>query len=418
MITVNDLICSLSADKDFDCLQDLVKCAIASMDNEGLTSLQNSLPSIIPSDVIDDAIRRNIYREEKEASIRKRNHSIVQLLEWYENKRSHKVMDARKELQNRFLHLTYEEQVMVIRSFVKGCKSDVAWCYNILRYWWSDELLDTIVELWDEQQDERCGWLIARYAPIDIIRERIETLTYDSNYYRLCKRLVKEDWFVIDKERLMKNATSDEQYLWIMSQTKEGLPVKDAFEVLYFRIAIAVNSIRTDIDPHENQYYGLGHVVSKVYIDCGVDDNFYLTHLEGINKMLSSLLWMGYFNEVKAFLTWDKELHAKFMQENSLQFDYIEKNSSSKRESILDLYRKYAEFVAMNFPTDYLYLFDELNEKFKPLGEYIFRSGQGWVRRPPLEMRYINETGRDFSGLPFEELLAYIESVAAENPPF
>lgn len=113
MITVNDLICSLSADKDFDCLQDLVKCAIASMDNEGLAILRNNYPSTISSYIIDDfindAIRRNNYREEKEASIRQRNHSVAQLLEWYENKKSHKVMDARKELQNRFLHLTYEE---------------------------------------------------------------------------------------------------------------------------------------------------------------------------------------------------------------------------------------------------------------------------------------------------------------------
>lgn len=353
MMSGKELIDRVLADIDTPRRIDILRCSVIGMSNDDLDNLESRLPSQYADEIIGDAKQRNNYRSEKEAAVRNRNHSVEQLLVWYQDKKSHKVIAARKELQSRFLHLSYDEQIEVMRCLLKGGKTDREWCYNLLRRWWSDELLEPIVELWDNQQDERCGWLITRYAPIGMIRDRIEALGYDSNYYRLCKRLAAESWFVIDKEKLRKTAKSDVLYLWVMSRTEKGLSLEEGLEVIYRRISETIYYVRADKNPQNDTYYGSSGVLLRLD-ENNTEGNFFLTKIEGMDKMLSSLMWMGYYNEVKAFLAWDNVLHEAFKRENSDLFDYLDRATTDKRGCLLYLYQNYIDYLMNNIPPKYI----------------------------------------------------------------
>lgn len=372
MISGKELIDCISVDIDAPRRCDLLRCSIIGMSNDELDTLEESLPNREADNMIRDAKLRNNYRAEKEAAVRNRNHSIEQLLAWYQDKKSHKVMAARKALQSRFLHLSYDEQMVVMRCLLKGGKTDLEWCYNLLRKWWSDELLEPIVELWDKQQDERCGWLITRYAPIDMIRDRIDALSYDSNYYRLCKRLAAEPWFVIDKEKLRKTAQSDMLYLWIMAHTEKGVSLEEAREIIYRRISETIYFVRANKNPKDNTYYDSRNVLLRLE-DFNKESNFFLTRIEGMDKMLSSLIWMGYYAEVKAFLAWDGGLHEAFMRENSEMFDYLDRATTDARECLLYLFQNYMDYLANHFPAEYVNLFEKVTEELRYYYECVLK---------------------------------------------
>ena len=87
--------------------------------------------------------------------------------------------------------------------------------------------------------------------PVQIIREHVEELSYDSNYYHLCKRLATEPWFEIDRERLLE-LVDDSQFMWVMTLTSGGLSADEAFKVVFGRVAFVVHYYIDNRDDYTN----------------------------------------------------------------------------------------------------------------------------------------------------------------------
>lgn len=407
MITGKELIEQIRSDRLSELDEGLVNAAALCMTNEELDSFYSVLNcNTTYHDIINNARRINDFKSEASANLMKRNHSVNELLMWFNNKRSRKVICARKELQQRFLFLSYDEQLVIIRSMLNGCKTDREWSYGILRKWWSEELLELVIKLWDDYHEEHCGWLVTRYGTIEQLRERISELSYNSNYYRLCKRLAPEPWFLIDKDKLRDAAEEDPDlnYLWIMSQTESGFSGTEAWEIIYKRIARTIKMVSTNLNPYDERYLDGSVILLQLNIYHNILENFYLTHIKGMYKMLASLLRIGQYKQVKEFLEWDQKLHFQFASDYSSHFDYLRRTPHRDREFVLDLFRKYMEFVKEQFPQEYRYLFDS-NDLFQE--ELMFRDKNGNVWGFPREEDFTNETGIDLRGLSTQEKQKY-----------
>lgn len=379
----------------------ILEYASLTMNNDDLKKLEEQLPKDFKYiNIITKAKRRNDFAREQEEAKRVRNHNITELLDWFCYKKSKKVVAARKELQRRFLNLSYKEQIKIIKLMLQGNKGEKEWSYNILRKWWSDELTNFVIKVWDTTHEERCGWLLTRYCTIDQLKARTEELSYSSNYLNLCKRLAGEVWFAIDKEKLKSLVDSDLTYLWIMSQTAEGVTSNEAWQIIYRWIAVAIHYADTDKDPESNRFHDDRNMDFILDLSCysDIEDIFFLTHLKKMDKMLSCMLRMGFYDEAKMFLQWDNLLHKRFLDMYAGQLLAI-KDSPTKDISVVQkLYKKYVQFVSHQFPLEYI---DQLDYwKVLDNSQYLFEY-RGVIHKVSLmsEEEYINATGDDLRGL-------------------
>lgn len=180
-----------------------LKIRLSAMSDAELSSLRESglfsAVGVIVKSIIEERHRKSSYMEQLEAERLWRNEPVRELLALYTNKKSGKVVYARNKLQKRYLSLSYDEQLLVMRTMLKGGKTDREWCYNTLRKRWTDEIKDELMAVWREYKEERCGWLVTKNFSVDVVCQNIDDLSYESNYYNLCKRLVSQDWFHFDK---------------------------------------------------------------------------------------------------------------------------------------------------------------------------------------------------------------------------
>lgn len=300
----------------------LIRFVAKTLCEEELKSIVNMVKSLgdkyemvlyILLEELDLTSRLQSFKDEQNSKIYKKNESVSLLLQWFTDRKSRKVIYARKELQTRFLYLTYNEQVLAMKAMLHGGKKDREWCYKTLRKWWSDELISDIDELWNKYQEERCGWLFPRYMPMELIRQNINNLCYDSNYYQICKRLAGESWFVIDKIRL-RSVSATIQFMWVMSQTPTGLTSTEALQIVFGWIAYIVHSLDCDISSDSHSFtigrksqFCVGAAITNTY------GNLYIQKLYGVDKILASMCKMGLYAEVERLLAIDYELHCEFL---------------------------------------------------------------------------------------------------------
>ena len=310
----------------------------------------------------------NKFKKQLHDRVYRINEPVNILLSQYEDKKSRKVGASKKQLQARFLNLSYDEQIAIVKSFLQGCMSDREWCYNTLRKWWSDELIHPILDAWNTYHEEHCGWLFPRHMPVQIIREHVDELSYDSNYYHLCKRLAAEPWFEIDKERLLE-LVDDSKFMWVMTLTSGGLSADEAFKVVFGRVAFVVHYYIGDRDDYANFYQTYGSASSYVKLSYkDADKVFYMHKLETMNLILSSICKMGLYDEVRQFLEFDEKVHNEFLTKYAVKIDELRNGTPVEQEVMLyDLYYEYARFVAERFPMKYKELLPSGIEEDLPL---------------------------------------------------
>lgn len=66
----------------------------------------------------------NKFKKQLHDKVYRINEPVNILLSQYEDKKSRKVGSSKKQLQARFLNLSYDEQIAIIKSFLQGCMSD------------------------------------------------------------------------------------------------------------------------------------------------------------------------------------------------------------------------------------------------------------------------------------------------------
>lgn len=271
----------------------------------------------------------------------KRNEPVSQLLDWFKNKKRGKFAFARKQLHERFLHLDYEDQIAVIRTFLdRGGKQNREWCYNMLKKWWSEELEGDIIAAWNYFHEQKCGRLFLMHMPSEIIREHMEELSKKLDYDYLCERLVSEPWFEIDKGKLLRS-TDASNYMWIISQSNSVLTLEESTLLLYQEIKPFLSIVgmqpRSYFWPYEWEKH------EKLFKSNKYDeDHFFLRKLGNVENMLSSMCKMGLQEYVKQFLLVDTRIHASFI---STHKHFFEPLKDLKGEKLELLYKKYALFL-------------------------------------------------------------------------
>lgn len=411
MITVQSLIKKLyeAQETGFDNLtvvqKQFLELQVKSLSATDLLCLQKEVAANKPvRQFVDEATLtiRNItaYFNKQEEQRLYRNETVRQLLSLYTDKKSGKVVDARKKLQQRYMFMPYKDQVLVMKAMLKGSKTDREWCYNTLRKRWSDVFEADLLNLWEEYHEERCGWLITRNCEVEVLREYVDELCYDSNYFGLCKRLVMEPWFTIDKERLRFYSGSDEKYLWILSQSRTGLLEKDALELIYKKIAGVIYSLDTETYPDE--WFTVRQDVRQIFSDVNyskVEDNFFMSRTEGMEKMLISMCRMGLEHSVQQFMEKDKAIHDIFVKERESEIAKVGGRSAAYNyDALYQLLKEFAISYAAFFPAEY---------------EYVKKKYEGYF----FPFKRVHEYTQDSNAISAKETKEYIAEASSKSAP-
>ena len=78
------------------------------------------------------------------------NQPIKRLLLDFEDKRSGKVVESRREIRRRFDYLDRPQQVRFLKACFQSCRSDREWAYDEVTKHWDPKFLDIISDLWYE----------------------------------------------------------------------------------------------------------------------------------------------------------------------------------------------------------------------------------------------------------------------------
>lgn len=81
------------------------------------------------------------------------NEPVSVLLDYYNNKRSRKVVYARTQLKRRFEYMDGSEQKQIILSFLNGSKWDVFWGMSKALFRWDNSFIEPIKRYWEVDDD-------------------------------------------------------------------------------------------------------------------------------------------------------------------------------------------------------------------------------------------------------------------------
>ncbi len=130
------------------------------------------------------------------------NQPIRRLLRDFEDKKSGKVVESRREIRRRFDYLDRLQQVRFLKACFQSCKSDREWAYEEVTAHWDPKFKDIIADLWHESHEDGARRCIVKHFPIEFVAQEIESLDSNDTYYDLCLRLCYYYKFSIDKNRL------------------------------------------------------------------------------------------------------------------------------------------------------------------------------------------------------------------------
>ena len=164
----------------------------------------------------------------------KPNTPIKILLSFFEYKKSGKVKEARKEIQQRFDGLDWKDQKRFLHLCLDSCATDRKWAYGKLWWMWDKSFEEKVRRIWEETHEDKAQWSIIQHFPIEYVRAHMDELDNERDYYFLCLRLVAETPdFVVEKNRLTQM-----EYLKVMRRGERMLMEEEARDLLYLVIAL------------------------------------------------------------------------------------------------------------------------------------------------------------------------------------
>lgn len=161
----------------------------------------------------------------------KKNVSIATQIKNYQNKRSGKVTEARKDIQHRFSCLDWKDQKRILSMFLESGKADRDWAYSKLLWMWDDSFSEKVKTLWDQYHEDKCSWVVIRHFPKEFLLERMHELDYGRNYYFICRRLYDSSNWKIDKARL-----SILDFLSLTEEIQASMEDSDALDLLFMLV--------------------------------------------------------------------------------------------------------------------------------------------------------------------------------------
>lgn len=135
----------------------------------------------------------------------KHNTPVATLLKNYQDKKSGKVTESRREIQHRFSGMEWRHQKKILLAFINAGASDRDWASRKMLAYWDNSFIPVVKALWEQYHEKPLSWSILRYFPKEYLKQNIDRLSEGRNYYYLCQRLIDEKDFVIDRTRLYES---------------------------------------------------------------------------------------------------------------------------------------------------------------------------------------------------------------------
>ena len=230
-----------------------------------------------------------------------KNNPIAKVIKNFADKKSGKVTEARKEIQRRFYGLDWKDQKKILTVFLESCISDRAWAYSMLLNMWDATFESIVRNLWDKYHEEKCAWVIIRHFPKDFIKQHIDEFQGERDYYFVCRRLIEEPNFIIDRERL-----SNIDYLMAMYHGNRHVDDEEALNILF--------QIVHEVCVHQYPFLE----VSRSYI-MRRNDTMHVAAFEKISMALYYLEKMHKDEVVCSFRVWESGVQTTIKASKELE---------------------------------------------------------------------------------------------------
>lgn len=155
------------------------------------------------------------------------NYPIKEVLDDYVNRRTGKVVEAKRQLKKRFDGLDHRMQEKVMMAFMEhGGKKEREFIYEKLYgdEFWVDDYIPLVQQWWEQFQDGKMGKVVVKYCPREYILAHLEELDHKCNYATLCLRTGIEP----DPERLPAWT-----YLYVLKTSGGQLRFREGEEVVF-----------------------------------------------------------------------------------------------------------------------------------------------------------------------------------------
>ena len=266
----------------------------------------------------------------KKDTVKHVNVPLQQLLDDFNNTRSGKVHEARRELKKRFEAQSFADQETIIAAFMtKASKTDVVWCakYFVENYaetvvyqgqqfyvvgymFWKDEYLDVIKRHWEHDMDNyKLLKAIVLFDSADYLKERIRLVEAETSgiidrpsYSSLLLKVCEDKCYQLPKARL-----APPQYAYIAAKTGRNITPKEASAALVWAVN---NESRWSFNFNRNLQ---GHLIFRDY------------KYSTLGLSLWSLSKLGYSDIIIAFNEWIKQVIAKLESLKEIDNNVIDK---------------------------------------------------------------------------------------------
>ena len=220
-----------------------------------------------------------------------RNTPASSLIKNFINKKSGKVTESRNEIYTRFDCLDWKHQKKILSAFLDSSKTDRRWAYSKLIWCWDKSFEARLKELWENDHEEKCSWIIIRKFPIKYIIQNLDKFTDKGDYYRICLRLAKRKGFFIDKNKL-----SPVEYLSVACHAGLTIPAEEAKDLLYKIV---------------HNYCIERNLTARIVLDEYALRNHTIIspkQFKDVERAINYLDKLGHSNVIWKFLKWDKNV--------------------------------------------------------------------------------------------------------------
>ena len=155
------------------------------------------------------------------------NYPIEEVLDDYVNRRTGKLVEAKRQLKKRFDGMDHDMQEKVMMAFmVQGGEKEREFIYDKLYgdEFWVDDYIPLVQQWWEQFQDGKMGKVVVKYCPREYILAQLEELDRKCNYATLCLRTGIEP----DPERLPAWT-----YLYVLKTSGGQLRFREGEEVVF-----------------------------------------------------------------------------------------------------------------------------------------------------------------------------------------
>ena len=263
-----------------------------------------------------------------------RNRPIAYVIRDYINKKSGKVTASRSEIKRRFSGLDWKDQKKILSAFLDSCVTDREWAYPRLLNYWDPYFEAKVLELWETYHEPKCAWPVIRHCSEDFVKEHISEFYNDRDYYFVCRRLIDDKDFVVEKDRL-----SIKDYLMIMLLRGEQIDDDEALEILYDIVEENASFTKNNFGPDKPR-------LANVFLNR--TQMMYAYDIIDIGFAIDCLSRMKKDDVIHKFHLWESKVRKAASESD--EYKALQKKSLKDHDynsRMFDIFRKY---LLMNLP--------------------------------------------------------------------